>query len=95
MDVCWLARFKGVLVGVLGGPVVVTSDLAAHSRASHKPLQMHPKWKSHVPHTKKKSLSWMVGMLGVGGISGIITDTELNVHYNLQTQQERSVPAVM
>lgn len=43
MCVCvWV--FKGVRGGgeVQGGPVVVTSDLSARSRASQKPLQMHP-----------------------------------------------------
>ena len=39
--------FKGVRGGgeVQGGPVVVTSDLSARSRASQKPLQMHPAWR--------------------------------------------------
>lgn len=38
--------FKGVrgYGEVLGGPVVVTSDLLARSRASQKPLQMCPAW---------------------------------------------------
>lgn len=39
------------------GPVVITSDLSARSRASHKPLQMHPVCKPHVPQSERERLS--------------------------------------
>lgn len=50
-----LEGFKGVRGGgeVQGGPVVVTSDLSARSRASQKPLQMHPAWEPPVPQRER------------------------------------------
>jgi len=68
-----LEGFKAVRVGVLGGPVVVTSDPAAHFRASQKPLQMHPAWKPLVPQRKG-------GPEPGGHVSAVIADTELHVH---------------
>lgn len=47
--VCGCLRGKKGFGEVQGGPVVITSDLSARSRASQKPLQMHPVWKPHVP----------------------------------------------
>lgn len=42
MCVCGCLRGKRGFGEVQGGPVVITSDLLARSRASQKPLQMHP-----------------------------------------------------
>lgn len=55
--VCGCLRGKKGFGEVQGGPVVITSDLSARSRASQKPLQMHPVCKPHVPQSKRGRLS--------------------------------------
>lgn len=69
--VCGCLRGKWGFGEVQGGPVVITSDLSARSRASQRPLQMHPVCKAHVPQSERERLS--------GGVISVVIPVEVHL----------------